>query len=57
VIRNLPVVHSRMPGCAGGILIADSGMIMGEVMQSSRPPPGSRAEGRVTSLPCLVSCR
>jgi hypothetical protein len=43
-------MYSRMPGSGAVILIADSGMLMGEVMQSSRPPHGSRAEGRITSL-------
>ena len=43
-------MYSRVPGSGAVILIADSGMLMGEVMQSSRPPPGSRATGRITSL-------
>ena len=43
-------MYSRVPGSGAVILIADSGMLMGEVMQSSRPPAGSRAEGRITSL-------
>jgi len=46
----LPAMNSRMPGSGAVILVADSGMLMGEVIQSSRPPSGSRAEGRITSL-------
>jgi hypothetical protein len=43
-------MYSRLPGSGAVILIADSGMLMGEVMQSSRPPAGSLGQGRVTSL-------
>jgi hypothetical protein len=43
-------MYSRPPGGGAVIIIADTGMLMGEVLQSSRPPEGSRAQGRITSL-------
>src|ERR1700735_2748178 len=43
-------MYSRLPGSGAVIMVADSGMLMGEVMQSSRPTAGSRGEGRITSL-------
>ena len=39
----------RMLGSGASIMITDSGMLMGEVMQSSRRPDGSPG-GRITSL-------
>jgi hypothetical protein len=42
-------VYSRLPGRGAVILVTDSGMLMGEVMQSSRNPDGSPG-GRITSL-------
>jgi hypothetical protein len=43
-------MYARLPGSGAVIMIADSGMLMGEVMQSSRRPAGSPGEGRITSL-------
>jgi len=43
-------MYARLPGSGAVIMIADSGMLMGEVMQSSRRPDGSPGEGRITSL-------
>ena len=42
-------MYSRLSGRGAIIVIADSGMLMGEVMQSSRNPSGSPG-GRITSL-------
>ena len=42
-------MYSRLSGRGAIIVIADSGMLMGEVMQSSRNPGGSSG-GRITSL-------
>jgi len=42
-------MYSRLPRSGPVIMIADSGMLMGEVLQSSRRPDGSPG-GRVTSL-------
>ena len=42
-------MYSRLPGRGAIIVIADSGMLMGEVMQSSRNPGGPPG-GRITSL-------
>jgi predicted nucleic acid-binding protein len=39
----------RMPGSGASIMITDSGMLMGEVLQSSRRPDGSPG-GKITSL-------
>jgi len=44
----LPVM--TLPGTGAVIFVTDSGMLMGEVMQSSRPPAGAHTEGRITSL-------
>ena len=42
-------MYSRLPGRGAIIVVADSGMLMGEVMQSSRSTDGSSG-GRITSL-------
>jgi hypothetical protein len=42
-------MYSSLPGRGAIIVIPDSGMLMGEVMQSSRNPDGSPG-GRITSL-------
>jgi hypothetical protein len=49
-LRILPVMTRSLRRSGAVIFITDSGMLMGEVMQSSRPPAGSNGEGRITSL-------
>jgi hypothetical protein len=46
---SLLAMYFRLPKSGPVIMIADSGMLMGEVLQSSRRPDGSPG-GRVTSL-------